>query len=150
MIGSVVILRKSYAWVEYIAAALLVGSACLFSLGDIAVTPEYSTVGIIIVLISLIADALHSNTQESVLKEQKAPESEVMLFTNMFATVYDMLIMLYQVYYVLFRIDSSCVLHCGVIVVHLRWWSPQANYGLHMSSVFRTLLHISSLCSVPV
>jgi drug/metabolite transporter (DMT)-like permease len=88
MIGSVVILRKSYAWIEYIAAALLVGSACLFSLGDIAVAPEYSTAGIVIVLISLVADALHSNTQESVLKEQKAPESEVMLFTNMFAALY--------------------------------------------------------------
>jgi len=92
MIGSVIILRKSYAWMEYIAAGLLVGSACLFSLGDVAVAPEYSGVGIVIVLISLIADALHSNTQESVLKEQKAPESEVMLFTNMFATVCTLLV----------------------------------------------------------
>jgi hypothetical protein len=89
MIGSVIILRKSYAWMEYLAAGLLVGryiaclliyitvfksvlsltdefqlySACLFSLGDVAVAPEYSGVGIVIVLVSLIADALHSNTQ---------------------------------------------------------------------------------------
>jgi len=87
MIGSVVILRKSYAWLEYLAAALLVTSAALFSLGDNAVSPEYSSTTIVIVLVSLIADALHSNTQESVLKDQKAPESEVMLFTNLFATL---------------------------------------------------------------
>jgi len=92
MLGSVIILRKSYAWLEYTAAFLLVASAALFSLGDISVTPSYSYTGIVIVLVSLIADALHSNTQESVLKDAKAPESEVMLFTNMFATLCTLLV----------------------------------------------------------
>lgn len=87
MIGSVVFLRRSYSWLEYFAAGLLVCSACLFSLGDVDVAPSYDTTGLVIVLVSLFFDAAHSNIQEGVLKDQRAPESEVMLFSNCFAAI---------------------------------------------------------------
>jgi len=85
MIGSVIILRKSYLTIDYIAACLLVSSAIFFSLGDVDVTPEYDTFGIIVVVLSLFFDAIHSNTQEQVLKEYDATLSETMLFSNFFS-----------------------------------------------------------------
>jgi len=103
MIGSVILLRKSYAFVEYVAVGLLVASAALFSLGDLDAASaifssdepaepvsgahQNSMMGIIIVVISLFADSLHSNTQEKALKIMKAPESEVMLFSNALGAV---------------------------------------------------------------
>jgi len=85
MIGSVVMLRKSFSKYEYLSVAMLVGSAVLFSLGDVDVAPEASTYGLIVVVLSLVADSFHSNTQEMVLRNQKAPTSEVMFYSNMFA-----------------------------------------------------------------
>jgi len=94
MLGSVLLLGKRYHAIEYVAVALLVSSAALFSLGDLEAAEgdqvdmkDNSMVGIVIVVLSLFADSLHSNTQEKVLKVQKAPESEVMLFSNSIAAV---------------------------------------------------------------
>lgn len=105
MIGSVIILGKRYQSVEYVAVVLLVGSAAFFSLGDLEASEapidtldtddtvasndgtDNNMIGIVIVLLSLLADSLHSNTQEEVLKVQRAPESEVMLFSNGIAAI---------------------------------------------------------------
>lgn len=40
----------------------------LFTLGDAEVSPKFSWIGIVIVVLSLVFDALHSNTQENVLQ----------------------------------------------------------------------------------
>eukprot|EP01006_Ploeotia_vitrea_P054712 TRINITY_DN67919_c16_g2_i2.p1 TRINITY_DN67919_c16_g2~~TRINITY_DN67919_c16_g2_i2.p1 ORF type:complete len:380 (+),score=180.30 TRINITY_DN67919_c16_g2_i2:866-2005(+) len=85
MLGSVFIVKKQYMTVEYISAAFLVVSAIFFSLGDSAVTFGFNTIGIVVVLLSLVADAVHSNTQEMVLKTHNASTVETMVFTNMFA-----------------------------------------------------------------
>jgi len=88
MIGSIFILRKSFSVLEYVSAIALVLSAILFSLGDVAATPEFGGyTGFVIVLLSLIGDALHSNTQEQLLKKHNASVTEAMLFTNGFAAV---------------------------------------------------------------
>jgi adenosine 3'-phospho 5'-phosphosulfate transporter B3 len=88
MIGSIFILRQRFTVLEYVSAVALVLSAILFSLGDVAETPELgSYVGFVIVVLSLFADALHSNTQEQLLKKHQASVTEAMLFTNGFAAV---------------------------------------------------------------
>lgn len=87
MIGSLCILNNSYSLSEYCSAMLLVVSACMFSLGDIDVSPSWSVIGVVIVLLSLVADAVHSNTQDSLLREHKSSTNEAMLFTNAFAAV---------------------------------------------------------------
>ena len=87
MIGSLFILRASFTVYEYASALSLVVAACFFSLGDTDVSVEFPVKGITIVLLSLVGDSLHSNTQDSLLREHKASTSEAMLFTNFFAAV---------------------------------------------------------------
>lgn len=50
---------------EYLSASALVTSAILFSLGDVDVAPsmDSNVLGLVIVCVSLVADAMHSNTQ---------------------------------------------------------------------------------------
>ena len=88
MLGSLVILNQRFTIYEYISAFALVASAILFSLGDVTTQPEIAGwTGIIIVCASLVADALHSNTQEQLLKQHRAGVLEAMLYTNLFAAL---------------------------------------------------------------
>ena len=88
MVGSIFILKQRFSVYEYASAAALVASAILFSLGDVAESPELGmSWGLVIVLLSLVADAMHSNTQEQLLKSHKASVTEAMLYTNGFAAM---------------------------------------------------------------
>lgn len=97
MIGSVVYLRKSYKLVDYVSAVLLVMAAICASFGDKDVdtkttdtaTDEVSgqTIGLVMVTASLVFDSLHSNTQDSLVRQHGASTNEAMLFTNAFAAI---------------------------------------------------------------
>lgn len=67
MIGSIFYLKQSFDCLEYLSASALVTSAIFFSLGDVDVAPsmDNNVPGLVIVCISLIADAMHSTTQVS-------------------------------------------------------------------------------------
>ena len=89
MIGSLFILNASFTLYEYASALCLVLAAISFSLGDTELSTDVGVpvTGIVIVLLSLVGDALHSTTQDSLLREHKASTSETMLFTNFFAAI---------------------------------------------------------------
>ena len=128
MIGSLFILRASFTVYEYASAICLVVAACFFSLGDTDVSVEFPVKGITIVLLSLVGDSLHSNTQDSLLREHKASTSEAMLFTNFFAAVASFVYILitgelfeaidycqaYPIAYVMFLVRSA-VIYLGVM-----------------------------------
>ena len=86
MIGSVCCLKKAYHKCEYIAAPLLVASAVLFTLGD-SNDLNFNASGIIVVLISLIFDAIHANSQQYILqaKTERDTTMELLVYTNLFA-----------------------------------------------------------------
>jgi uncharacterized membrane protein len=80
---------------EYIATGFTVLSALLFGFGDLASKnkdggPQSSMIGFIIVTLSLVADSMHSNTQETLLQDYKATIRETMFFTNMFAAAFSL------------------------------------------------------------
>lgn len=88
MIGSLIILKQRFTILEYVSAVALVLSAILFSLGDVSTAPAVTGyTGFVIVILSLVADALHSNTQEQLLKQHKSTILEAMLYTNLFAAI---------------------------------------------------------------
>jgi len=88
MIGSVCCLKQSYHHFEYIAAPLLVLSAVLFTLGD-ANDLNFNVLGIVVVLVSLIFDAIHANSQQYILraKTERDTTMELLVFTNLIAGV---------------------------------------------------------------
>jgi len=87
ILGSAFFLRNAHHWLEYVSTVLYVASAVFFSLGDIDLEPNFSMTGIVIVLCSLVADSLHSNQQERVLKQQGASELETLIYSNLFSAV---------------------------------------------------------------
>lgn len=87
VIASVFVLKKSYPSFEYTSAILLAMSAAFFSLGDVAVTPSFDLTGIFIVCASLVGDAVHSLSQDTVLRKHNAKEEEILLYSNLFGFV---------------------------------------------------------------
>jgi len=87
MIGSVLFVGRSYKFLEYVSALLTCISAVLFGLGDREAIPQFSWIGIVVVVASLVADSLHSNTQETLLQEYRATLHETMVFSNIFAGI---------------------------------------------------------------
>jgi len=91
MIASICLLKKTFSGLEYLSAVLLVGAATFFSLGDFSWGSDVKgasrtdNLGIIIVSVSLIADALHSSTQEMVMQKSRASLLETMFWSNTFA-----------------------------------------------------------------
>jgi adenosine 3'-phospho 5'-phosphosulfate transporter B3 len=87
MAGSVCVLSKSFTMLEYLSALLLVSSSILFSLGDVDATQKTETIGLVIVGVSLFADALHSTKQEELMRSYRASIGETMFYTNLFSSL---------------------------------------------------------------
>ena len=88
MVGSVCCLKKQYHRCEYIAVPLLVGSAVLFTLGD-ANDLNFNVLGIIVVVVSLLFDAIHANSQQYILqaKTERDTTMELLVYSNLIAGV---------------------------------------------------------------
>mmetsp|Transcript_40397 Transcript_40397/g.35635 ORF Transcript_40397/g.35635 Transcript_40397/m.35635 type:complete len:526 (-) Transcript_40397:343-1920(-) len=88
MIGSIFCLKNEYHQCEKCGAPLLVGSAILFCMGD-ANDLNFNVLGIVVVLISLIFDAIHANSQQYILQAKTARDTtmELLVYTNLMAGV---------------------------------------------------------------
>lgn len=128
MAASVIVLAKRYDALQWVAAALLVLSATFFSLGDVAVAPQWSEMGIVIVVLSLVADAGHSISQDLVMNKHRASVLETMLFTNFFGACCTLVVLVakgelapavafchrHPQAYVLF-VGRAFIIYCGVL-----------------------------------
>lgn len=71
MVGSFIALKKHYTFMDYLSAVMVAVSAAMFGMGDASVSPQYTQMGLIIVVLSLVADACHSLSQDLLLRKVK-------------------------------------------------------------------------------
>jgi adenosine 3'-phospho 5'-phosphosulfate transporter B3 len=91
MVGSMCIVGRSFSVREYLAAILLAASAALFSLGDAEVDADFNTIGVVVVLLSLVFDSVQANTQDRILTVQQCPLVEAILFSNLLSGFFSLL-----------------------------------------------------------
>ena len=120
MAGSLCILSQTFHPAEYASALCLVVSAVLFSYGDYTASADETEtvsvlplepasassspspaslaaslhVGVVVVLVSLVADAFHATSQDSLMRAHDASTLETMLFTNLFSSLLSLLVVL--------------------------------------------------------
>lgn len=88
MIGNRWCLKKPLNMYQCIAGGTLVISAALFTIGDRSDPLRFNALGIVIVLISLLFDAIHANSQEYILKQQKFDtKGEMLIYSNLIAGI---------------------------------------------------------------
>lgn len=80
-------LRRRYTGGEVAAALLMVASAALFGLGERELEPTFHPLGIALSFACLLAQAVQSNLQDSLLRDRGCAVHEVMLYANLTGAV---------------------------------------------------------------
>ncbi|XP_011302771.1 adenosine 3'-phospho 5'-phosphosulfate transporter 2 isoform X2 [Fopius arisanus] len=81
LIGGIIIQGKKYGPLDFIAAGLLCIGLVLFTLTDSMVSPRFNIIGVAIIICALLCDSVIGNVQEKTMKQHKATNTEVVLYS---------------------------------------------------------------------
>jgi len=81
LLGSFFIQKKVIKLMDFFAASLMCLGLIIFTLADQSINPNFSPVGIIMLSVALIADAILSNVQEKSMKSFNACNAEVIFYS---------------------------------------------------------------------
>lgn len=96
MVVASVVHKKKYSAAEYTCAAAICGGLVMFAAADWELSPSFNPIGLALVSLSVVADAILPNAQER-LFAMGASRLEVTVFTNIFTliamTIFDLNLM---------------------------------------------------------
>ncbi|XP_012271817.1 adenosine 3'-phospho 5'-phosphosulfate transporter 2 [Orussus abietinus] len=95
LIGSILIQKKKYGVLDFIAASLMCIGLVLFTLTDSIISPRFDLVGVIMISCALLCDALIGNLQEKAMRQYKAGNTEVVLYSYSIGFLYLFIILLF-------------------------------------------------------
>mmetsp|Transcript_47307 Transcript_47307/g.102728 ORF Transcript_47307/g.102728 Transcript_47307/m.102728 type:complete len:195 (-) Transcript_47307:574-1158(-) len=88
MLVNILYLHRRHGWLDIVGALCLVVGLCIFTLGDSTISPEWDPLGIPMVSVALLADALIGNVQEKVMRENGATQDEMVLYSHGVGAIY--------------------------------------------------------------
>ncbi|XP_041986764.1 adenosine 3'-phospho 5'-phosphosulfate transporter 2 [Aricia agestis] len=88
MIGSIIILGKRYNFLDYSAAIIMCIGLTMFTLADSKTSPNFDFVGVIVISLALLCDAIIGNVQEKAMKQFQASNNEVVFYSYAIACIY--------------------------------------------------------------
>ncbi|XP_034249339.1 adenosine 3'-phospho 5'-phosphosulfate transporter 2 [Thrips palmi] len=94
MVGGILIQRKAYSTLDFLAAFCMCLGLTLFTLADSQISPVFSSIGVFMISCALLCDAVIGNVQEKSMKSFKASNAEVVLYSYFIGFVYLFLILL--------------------------------------------------------
>lgn len=86
MLFSTCINRRTFSSLEYVSAIFVCTGLILFAAADWRLTPTFNPIGLIMVLLSVVADAVLPNLQEKLFRNGSS-RLEVTVFTNFFTLI---------------------------------------------------------------
>ncbi|XP_055607610.1 adenosine 3'-phospho 5'-phosphosulfate transporter 2 [Uranotaenia lowii] len=94
LIGSILIQGKKHGPLDFLAAMAMCLGLTLFTLADSQVSPNFNTFGVFLISMALLCDAAIGNVQEKAMREHKAPNNEVVIYSYGIGFLYLSVIML--------------------------------------------------------
>lgn len=88
MIGSIIIMRKRYSFLDYVAAIVMCVGLTMFTLADSSTSPNFDLIGVLVISLALLCDAIIGNVQEKAMKQYQASNNEVVFYSYAIACVY--------------------------------------------------------------
>jgi len=88
LIGGIIIQGKRYGIIDVFAAILMSVGLIIFSLADSKLSPVFNAKGYVLVLLALVADAIIGNVQEKAMKNFKASNEELVLYSYSIGSIY--------------------------------------------------------------
>lgn len=96
MVGGILIQRKVYGTLDFLAAFCMCLGLTLFTLADSQISPVFSSIGIFMISCALLCDAAIGNVQEKSMKSFKASNAEVVFYSYFVGFVYLFLVFLFS------------------------------------------------------
>ncbi|KAK9502585.1 hypothetical protein O3M35_011333 [Rhynocoris fuscipes] len=93
MIGSILIQKKKFKTLDFIAAFFMCTGLSYFTLADSRVSPNFSLFGVSLISCALLCDAVIGNVQEKAMKGHGAINVEVVFYSYAIGFVYLVIIM---------------------------------------------------------
>lgn len=88
MIGGILILKRKYGPLDFLAAGLMTTGLIFFTLANVNIAPSFNYKGIILITLALICDAIIGNVQEKLMKNLERPNNEIILYSYLFGSLY--------------------------------------------------------------
>ncbi|CAH2242750.1 adenosine 3'-phospho 5'-phosphosulfate transporter 2 [Pararge aegeria] len=88
MIGSIIILGKRYGLLDYVAAVIMCIGLTMFTLADSETSPNFNIIGVLVISLALLCDAIIGNLQEKAMKQFHATNNEVVFYSYLIACFY--------------------------------------------------------------
>lgn len=85
---------KKYGILDFTAATVMCLGLILFTLADSMISPRFDMIGVAMITSALVCDALIGNIQEKAMRQHKATNTEVVLYSYSIGFVYLLLILL--------------------------------------------------------
>ncbi|KAJ1529929.1 hypothetical protein ONE63_006657 [Megalurothrips usitatus] len=96
MVGGILIQRKVYGTLDFLAAICMCLGLTLFTLADSQISPVFSSIGVFMISCALLCDAAIGNVQEKSMKLFKASNAEVVLYSYFIGFVYLFVILIFS------------------------------------------------------
>lgn len=96
LIGAILIQGKQIGPLDFLAAIAMCVGLALFTLADSQVSPNFNTLGVIMICLALVCDAAIGNVQEKAMKAHKATNTEVVFYSYGIGFIYLFIIMLFS------------------------------------------------------
>lgn len=93
LIGGILIQRKQYGVLDFLAAGSMCCGLSLFTLADSYMSPNFDSVGVFVISLALLCDAAIGNVQEKSMKNYNATNTEVVFYSYSIGFVYLFVIM---------------------------------------------------------
>eukprot|EP00048_Salpingoeca_helianthica_P023813 m.27362 g.27362 ORF g.27362 m.27362 type:complete len:344 (+) comp9010_c0_seq1:147-1178(+) len=87
MLGSMVLQKKRYSLVNIGGAALMCAGLVVFTLANVSVQPAFNVFGVFIICLSLLADAVIGNVQESLMRTGGVTGTEMIFRSYLLGSV---------------------------------------------------------------
>ena len=88
MLVGTVLRGRQYSRAEYYAAAILTAGLVTFGFADFSVSPQFSVFGILLVALSVCADAFTPNVQEEIMARYGSTRREVVFHCNVLSVAF--------------------------------------------------------------
>jgi adenosine 3'-phospho 5'-phosphosulfate transporter B3 len=95
MVVGILLLRKRYTWRDYISTLLMILGLSGFSIADANGTGPFEIFGVLLMVGSLITDALKSTFQEAVMHDHGRTEVEVSLWSSVIGSILTLCVVIY-------------------------------------------------------
>lgn len=93
LIGGILIQKKKYGILDFLAAISMCVGLALFTLADSYISPNFNVIGVLVISMALLCDAAIGNVQEKAMKNYKATNTEVVFYSYSLGFVYLLTIM---------------------------------------------------------